>query len=698
MTASQEKFRFLFLLLFVTTVGFTTASCSSAGADKGSSSDAVAADDSADIQLDEGDSSSKQLAADELSSDAKPKSDAKPETSTANGSPLPDPDDIKLDEDEPQAPAPKAAQESPAVPAPAPDAPPPIEAAAPVIEPTISNVNVTDLRFVPKQGGGDVVIETSGPATYHTSEVPTQNQMIVEISNARLPANLKHPSVPHGGNQAISSINAYQDSGSSMVRVVIQYKTATRTEVNQSGGKITVASSGPAPSEEPVLANAPEQESRSGNELNEVKILSTSASADVQVSNEPRKFYGKPISIEVRDTPVREVINLIAEQSGANIVLSGDADGNISLKLRQIPWDEALFMVMKTRNLGYVRQGSILRILPNDSLEKENESTRKIFEADRAARPLSIKVINVSYAKVIELEKQVKPFLTKERGNIVADPRTNSLVVTDTPDVLLRVDALIRALDLQPLQVLIEGKVVEASEIFARNFGINWGAANGQPMAIGGQSLTNNGISVNTVNPLPPGGGNIGFKLGTFDFFGDLTASLALAENDSLAHIVSSPRVVVLNNEKANIVQGTNVPIQSTTIAGGVPVVTTTYQSIEMRMEVTPQVTSSTDVLLNLDIKREFQSAPGVNGGAPSIDKREAITKVLVRSGQTAVIGGVYQNDTIDTEGGVPWLREIPVLGWLFKTQQKQKTKNELLVFLTPRILNAEASAKGSSL
>ena len=698
MTASQEKFRFLILLLFVTTVGFTTASCSSAGADKGSSSDAVASDDSADIQLDEDDSSSKQLAADELSSDAK--SDTKAETTTANGSPLPDPDDIKLDEDEPQTPAPKAAQESPAVPAPAPDAPPPVEAAAPVVEPTVSDVNVTDLRFVPKQGGGDVVIETSGPATYHTSEVPTQNQMIVEISNARLPANLKHPSVPHGGNQAISSINAYQDSGSSMVRVVIQYKMATRTEVNQSGGKITVASSGPAPSEEPVLANAPEQESRSGNELDDAKILSTSngASADVQVSNEPRKFYGKPISIEVSDTPVREVINLIAEQSGANIVLSGDADGNISLKLRQIPWDEALLMVMKTRNLGYVRQGSILRILPNESLQKEHESTRKMFEADRAARPLAVKVINVSYAKVTELEKQVKLFLTKDRGNVVADPRTNSLVVTDTPDVLIRVDALIRALDLQPLQVLIEGKVVEASEAFVRNFGINWGAQNGQPVGIGGQNLTNNGITVNTSGTLPTGGGNVGFKLGTFDFFGDLTANLALAETDSLAHIVSSPRIVVLNNEKANIVQGTNVPIQNTTIAGGVPVTTTTYQSIEMRMEVTPQVTSGTDVLLQLDIKREFETAIPINGAAPSIDKREAGTKVLVRSGQTAVIGGVYQNDTVDQEGGVPWLREIPVLGWLFKTQIKQKTKNELLVFLTPRILNAETSAKGSSL
>ena len=691
MTISQEKSRFLFLFIFIATIGLTTVSCSSAN--KGSSGDteAAAGDDNADIQLDaDDDSGSKKLADDELSAD----SSSKPGAATADASPLPEPD-LKLD-DEGEPTDQKAAAAAP-IPAPAPE-PPPANSAAPVVEPTVSDVNVTDIRFVPKAAGGDVVVETSGPATYHTSEVPTQNQLIVEISNAHLPAKLKHPAVPKGENQSIASINAYQDSGSSMVRVVIQYKTATRTDVNQSGGQITVASNGPAPTEEPVVANSAGP-SVAPNELDDAKILSSSE--DERVSNESKKFYGKPISIEVRDTPVREVINLIAEQSGANIVLAGEADGNISLKLRQIPWDEALMMVMKTRNLGYVRQGSILRILPNEALQKETEAARKMSEIEKATRPLRVKVINVSYAKVLELEKQVTPFLTKERGKVVGDVRTNSLVVTDTPDVLDRVAALVQALDLQPLQVLIEGKVVEAREQFGRNIGINWGSSGASPVSVGGQTLTNNGITINTSGGAIPssGGGLMGIKLGSFDFFGDLTASLALAENDSLAHVVSSPRVVVLNNEKANIVQGTNVPIQNTTVAGGVPVTTTTYQSIEMRMEVTPQVTSSTDVLLQLDIKREFNSTPGnAAGSAPSIDKREAITKVLVRSGQTAVIGGVYQNDETTQDGGIPWLREIPVLGWLFKTQTKNKDKTELLVFLTPRILNAEAASKGTAL
>jgi len=186
------------------------------------------------------------------------------------------------------------------------------------------------------------------------------------------------------------------------------------------------------------------------------------------------------------------------------------------------------------------------------------------------------------------------------------------------------------------------------------------------------------------------------FRIGQFDVFGDIQAALGLAETLDQVRVVSAPRIVAVNNEVASIVQSQNIPIVNTTMSNGTPIVSTSYQPIEMRLEVTPQVTSENDVIMQINLKREFGANRTANT-PPDVNRREAKTKVLVRNGQTAVIGGVYQSDQSENETGVPWLKDIPVIGWLFKKKSTSNDKTELLVFLTPRILNSESSLQRES-
>ncbi len=562
----------------------------------------------------------------------------------------------------------------------------------------VGEAALTDLRYVSRRGGGTVVIESSSPLTFRTRENREQNQFVVDVANAHLPDRLKRPYITKDFGQSIASINAYQDSGSTTAHVVIQFRSPTRATVTQSGKRLLVFANGAA------LPLAKDGKERTLDDLDEIDSLAKTAALEGGPTDprilpqnsdgaEGNVFYGRPISIEVRDMSVRDVIQLISEQSGANIVLASGINENISLKLKQIPWDQALMVVMKSQNLGYVRQGSVLRIAPQNKLKEENESAKQILEAQLAAEPLKVKILPVSYASVTDLVSRVAPFLTKSRGAVVADVRTSSLVVTDTPQIIDRISNLVKALDTPPLQVLIEGKVVEARESFTRDYGIKWGLS-GQQTKLGhpfeGQTLQNSNLGIST--PSANSALSYNIRLGTFDIFGDLDATLGLAESESLAKVVSSPRITTLNNEPANITQAQNVFIAQTTIVNNVPTITQTAIPVKLSLDVTPQVTSGGDVLMSLNIVREFVGV-GTPGGVAPIESRTAKTKIMVRNGQTAVVGGVYQSDMLEGSTGVPWLSSIPVLGWLFKNKSINNNKSELLVFLTPRIISTEGAA-----
>lgn len=614
-------------------------------------------------------------------------------------------------------------------------------------------VQIQDIQYDSKKDGGTVIIATTGAATYRTREIPTQNQVVVEIANAKLPDRLKRPFNTKDFKQAIVSINAYQESGSNTARVVFQFRQPRTVDVRQNGTTLTVVTmNGAGAAALPAAAIAQNSKSDDFGDDEVAESSTPSENADVStddtdsaapstpqilvggsranreahdststdsapsstvVKTAPGKilpsstleqerigeirFYGKPISIEVRDTPVRDVITLISDQSGANIIISDDVQGAITIKLRQIPWDQALSIIMKTRGLGYVRQGAVLRIAPVRQLQAEAEEARRIIEAQDATLPLRVKVIPVSFASVALLTTQIRNTLQttnatpgavgvqQGRGRIEADPRSSSLIVTDTDENIRRIEQLVKALDTAPLQVMIEGKIVEAKEETGRRLGINWGYQ-GQDLGFAGGTLSHNAQIAPTIGAANT---TLDLKLGTLDFLGDLNAKLSLFESESVAKIISSPRVITMNNQAATISQSVQIPVPSTTtVIGSAPQTTTTFRPIPTTLNVTPQITSGGDVLMQISFSREFQ---GANSGANvAIESRDIKTNVMVKNGQTTVIGGIYQSDQTESEEGTPFLRSVPVLGWLFKSTSKVSSRNELLVFITPRILNAD--------
>lgn len=557
--------------------------------------------------------------------------------------------------------------------------------------------DITNLKFQANDSGGTIVVEGNGPLQYTTRENASLNQFIVEVENAKLPSRLKRSLNTKDIRGAIGTVDAYQKSGSNVARFVIQLrKGATAPVVQVEGNNLLIVSS---PDMTTSLAQSESAGSTIDNsevnvDLNDDKILPSQNLADFLAGN--TKFYGKKISIEMNSMDVKEALKFITEESGVNLVISDEVKGAVSLKLRQVPWDQALIVLMKARKLGYSRQGSVLRIGPLAEFKQEEDDAAKFATARKNIEPLKVRMFPISYAKVDELEKKIKEFLS-EKGKVVGDVRTSSLVVTDNEENLGRIAKLVASLDVQPPQVLIEAKIVEASERFIRNVGVSWSASGGS-VKIGNSSR--GPVNMQPTLGINPGGGsggnfNLGVNIGTLDILGNLTAALALSERDEQVKVISSPRILTLSNEKSGITQTTEVPIKTVTVTNGTQQETYQFKPLTMKLDVTPQVTSDASVIMNVEVNRQFAGAAVSNTSeAFSINSREAKTKVLVKNGQTAVIGGIYQSDATDGDQGVPGLKNLPIVGSLFSVNNKRKEKIELVIFLTPRILG---QTEGSS-
>ncbi len=561
---------------------------------------------------------------------------------------------------------------------------------------------ITDIRYVANSSGGTVVIEASSPITYQTRMNSATNQFVIELAGVVLPAQLQRPYRMSDFGTRIAGINAYQSKGSDTARIVVQLGATSVGEpmVQQEGNSLVVIPPTPAPVAQAPSAST-EVASASRTPVRETALAARTLD-EFLTGNQ--KFYGRPISLQVKDADVRDVVNFLAEESGANIVISDDVGGKISLKLRRVPWDQALVTVMRSKALGYVRQGNVLRISTLKALKEETEAANKIMEAQKAIVPSLVQVMAVSYANLEELVKNLQPFLSKE-GKVIADNRTNTIVVTDKEDAVNRIAKLVKTLDVAPSQVSIESKIVEAQEDFDRFIGVNWSQM-GVPQTISSSGgfegapidltlrTTSSSLSADFSRAQPF---NMSLGLGVLDFFGDLSAALTLAERDSLAKVISAPRISTMNREKATIRQeGENVTVIS---SRNEQTSTVTKQStrnpFKLELSVTPQITADGSVIMDMEVTREFLGAVVDNElQARPINKRFAKTKVLVRNGQTAVIGGIFTSDELDNNTGIPVLRNIPILGWLFKSRSFQRSKNELLVFMTPRILGVDQGTK----
>lgn len=552
-------------------------------------------------------------------------------------------------------------------------------------------VRITNLRYVGSKSGGTIIVDGTGPMEFETREAPDRKQIVIEVPNSSLPAQLKRPYITKDFQQNIASVNAYHDKSSNSSKFVIQMNKMSALDVQAEGNSLVIVSRGMGQAQvKDEVAQA--EESDFQNEIQEEKqTFQSSASGQLAHGGEPDTqldsgghFTGKAISLEVNEAEVNYVLDLISEQTGANLVVDDSVKGKVTLKLREVPWDQALSLILKTKNLGYRNEGNVIRIASQEKLSKEDQDKRKQQDDKFEAEQTKVKVIPVSYAKVEEIENSLRQVLSR-RGKVTTDQATSSIIINDVDEYIQRAERLIKSLDVAPRQVLIEGKIIEARDSFVREAGINLSLNNAQFVAEGGQFTGR--VSSNT-EAFTPSGLNVGLTSGALGNFGNLSAFLTLSEEKQDIKVISSPRIVTINNKAAKIRQVTQFPITQAQITNGITVLTTTFKDMELLLDVTPQITFEGNVIMKVIVKREFAGAAPNSSGAREVNTRNADTSVLVPTGQTAVIGGIYQSDAIDSEQGIPWVKDIPILGRLFKKTSRDVKKNELLIFLTPRILS----------
>jgi type IV pilus assembly protein PilQ len=463
------------------------------------------------------------------------------------------------------------------------------------------------------------------------------------------------------------------------------------TASNSSAAAETPASSAPAPaistvSVQPITTVEPQTPAPSG------------------------KYSGEPISVNLKDVDLRDFFRLIHEISGLNIVVDPSVKGNLTIVLDDVPWDQALEIVLKNNGLDKQLEGNVLRIATKDTLKREADQNRELAKAQAEAADVVTTTRVLSYAKAQDLVLTLKKFLSS-RGDILADVRSNTLIIRDIPSVLPVMDNLLRQLDRKSLQVEIEARVVAANRSFTRDIGTQFAAA---VSAGGGQSLIGGTSTVGTSpivrsspTPLPPiiaGSGASAPTSGSMPLITNLGATtptsalsyafsssnfaldfiISAAEERGIGKLISKPKLITQNNQKATVKQGTKIPVQ--TIVNNT--VSVQFVDAVLELDVTPQITSEGTIFMDVTVTNDQidQAIPRVQG-IPAIDTQEANTKVLIADGGTVVIGGIIvssQNTTVDQ---VPLFGSIPVVGNLFKHTSVSSSSLELLFFLTPRIL-----------
>lgn len=414
------------------------------------------------------------------------------------------------------------------------------------------------------------------------------------------------------------------------------------------------------------------------------------------------KYTGEPVSVNLKDVDLKDFFRLIHEISGLNVVLDPDVKGNLTIVLDDVPWDQALDIVLKNNSLSRQLDGNVLRIAGIDTLRKEAEARRAQIEAEALAVDTITVTRFLSYAHSRDVSGTLKKFLS-QRGHIEADERTNAIIINDIPSVMPPIDRLIAQLDRKTQEVEIEARVVAATRSFARDIGTQLGfgfgnagagvggasAAGSSPIKVGNTPfplypVTGNG-QIPLFSNLPATGPTSGLSFITASNSVRLDAILTMAESRGLLKILSRPRVVTQNNIQAVVKQGVRIPVVTQAQLNGPA--TTTYIDAFLRLTVTPQITVENTIFLNVDVENTTPDFGHQVGGNPTLITQQATTQVLVTDGGTVVIGGVIQTSNSVSVNQVPLLGSIPWLGNLFKRQAVSSTNQELIFFITPRIV-----------
>jgi type IV pilus assembly protein PilQ len=539
-------------------------------------------------------------------------------------------------------------------------------------------------------GAGQVIVELNDPRT--TVDVREEGgRVVVDFANTELPAELLRRLDVTDFATPVATVDALRAAGTA--RLVVTPSGNYEQVAYQADNVFTLELKQP-PEVEPEVAGAFEAD---------------------------REYTGDPLTLTFQDLETRAVLQLLADFSGLNIVVSDSVTGSVTLRLQDVPWDQALDIVMTTKGLDMRRNGNVVIVAPAEEIAAREQALLEARNALQEIEPLRSEFIQVNYAKAADLAELItgsgENALISERGSVAIDERTNTLLVQDTADRLADIRRLVTTLDIAIRQVQIESRIVIVNDDYNRQIGVRFGAtmvqenssngmismtgtaegsdrtvssaldnladpANGTPFPVEiGPGLERYNVNLPVGNPA----GSIALAILDSDYLVDLELSALQAEGNG--EIYSTPRVIVSNNAQARISQGVEIPYQESSSSGAT---TTQFKEAVLSLTVTPQITPDDRIIMELLVTKDSVGdivPTGTGGFVPSIDTRDVQTSVLVNDGETVVLGGIYETENRDNVNKVPVLGDIPGLGFLFRSKNTTSNRAELLIFVTPRIL-----------
>ena len=576
---------------------------------------------------------------------------------------------------------------------------------------------VRDIRLETHQGRSRIVVELDRPGQFETMPAGTSGRAVMILNQTSLPKEFGRTLSGETQSGAVRFVSSFAQDGQVHLEAELQEHAA---ETIRHEGNTLIWEFAPSlaqvPDQGPVVADAAPKRAEAGLGLTSAAPLIV---VDPTKQTRVPGMRRKRLTLDLRDADIQNVLRFLSREGGVNIIASEGVSGSVTLSLRGVSLDQAFLMILQDLRLGFEKRGNIIRVAPQATLLEEEERRAKARAALEQNKPLQVFLLPVNYARAGEMTTQVETLLSG-RGSVSIDERTNTLIIREIDDNIERIRELVERLDTQVPQVLIEARIVETNDVFNQEFGIQWGGgfsfsqANGNPTGlmfpstlgvagaatdqqtpVAGTSPTPN-FAVNLPAAIGTGsGGGIGLTMGSAGGAVNLNLRLSALEELGHARIISAPKVMTLDNRRATISQGTSIPISVVGVAG----VQTQFVQADLELEVQPHVTPDGNVQMRIRATKnepDFQNT-GARGD-PTILRREAETELLIKDGDTTVIGGIYTRNTGRSLSAVPFFYKIPILGALFRSTSESERRNELLIFITPKIVNRAESFNAVSI
>ena len=582
-----------------------------------------------------------------------------------------------------------------------------------------STSNIQGVKFLHQGSTSQLIIESDAPLNWDNKENVESKQYVIDIKDATVTSKVMRPIDTSEFASSLIYVSGHE-KGPNDVRFTLQMRDMVPIKSETQGNNliITINNNKSVGSNSIDTSNSSQTRSQDSNTPN-VESVENEVDPDGQVINSPKsaavvdildnltlsgkkKYVGKEISIDVKSMKIVDLLKIIADTSGFNIFVEEDAASKppMTLTLNQVPWDEALDTILTINKLVATKYNNVLTI---STIDKALADKKKKLEDQKATEeqvPLVSKIFSISYANIDELMTTIRDYQTPIRGKITKDNRTNRIIVKDTAENLEKIKKIVELLDTATPQILIEAKIVVARESYLKDIGI--GALNFaynplKEITGGDADSPQSGFAFNSLTT-PQAPSLIGFTVDKYKKLGNLNLQLRLMESQSKIKVVSSPRVITQNKQSATLTSTDETSYITSNVSNGVVTQNYSTTSVAVSLNVTPSVTNDGAIALTVSINKSTFGNRIAADAPPNKTNNQISTNVMVDNGSTVVLGGLYEVDEDETEVGVPWLKEIPVLGWLFRNSYSpSKNKKELLVFITPRIINQEEAGLSAS-